>query len=367
MTSTQTRYSHAVIAAVICAFLAAVLSAGVGAGQAFAANQAGEALTSGKVSTQAAQDWKKYIDPKTDSTSYTILPSNDATGETDRSAINNAMNGTNSTSGWDHRTKPITINFVAGATYYIDGTINLFDDVTINAHGATIKQVTNGKPIFINAHFIGSNNVFNMKPKSVKGYNRCKNISINGGTYITTGKPDPKAKKSKYGKYKHGYSCFLFMHAQNVHIDGATLVNNYNGHFIEFAGVKNSSITNVTIKGKYTGDSTNEAIQLDTNYNKANSPTGAPYDGTPCKNITIQNCNINVSKMSVGIGTNYQCKKTSSNIKILNNKIKVKKYAVALYKCKNITVKGNTFHKGKLYKHSTAKKVKASKNKQKKK
>ena len=103
--------------------------------------------------------------------------------------------------------------------------------------------------------------------------------------------------------------------------------------------VKNGKISNVKISGKYRGDSTNEAIQLDTCMNSSVSPQGAPWDGTPNQNITIEKCRISVPAMSVGIGLNSKARKKSSNIKIIKNKIKVKKYPVYLNKVKKVTVK----------------------------
>ena len=115
--------------------------------------------------------------------------------------------------------------------------------------------------------------------------------------------------------------------------------NAYVERFIEFAGIKNGKISNVKISGKYRGDSTNEAIQLDTCMNSSVSPQGAPWDGTANQNITIEKCRISVPAMSVGIGFNSKARKKSSNIKIIKNKIKVKKYPVYLNKVKKVTVK----------------------------
>lgn len=294
------------------------------------------------------------------SKSYTINPSGDKSGKTDRTAFNNCM-GKVTTYGqkWDHRNKAIAINLVKGKTYYIDVTCKLYNNVTFNANGATIKQVTKGKGVFINALYKDSTDNTGSK-KKIGGYNRCKNITVNGGTFVTTGKCNPNTTSGKNG-WRSGYSTFLFMHGTGIKISGVTIQNNYNGHFIELAGVKSSSIKNCTFKGSYTGDSTNEVIQLDTNYNASVSPQGAPWDGTPCKSITISGCKFNVPKMPVGIGTNYACAKKSSSIKVLNNSFKVKRYALALYKCSKVTATGNAFSKGKVLVHYTASSVKLGK------
>lgn len=299
---------------------------------------------------QAHAAWYDHVSPQADADAYTISASGDTSGVTDHDAIKKVMETANGKGmNWDHRDMAITINLVAGETYYIDDSLKLYNNITINATGAKVKQVTNGKGVFVNAKYTTSASA------SVGGYDRCKNITINGGTYITSGKPGAKTT-SKNGWYT-GYSAFLFMHGQNINISNCTIKNNYNGHYIEFAGVKNSTITNCKIYGSYTGDSTNEAIQIDTSYSKDNSPIGAPWDGTTCKNINISGCTIKCPKMKTGVGTNLTCSKRYSRITVTNCKIWAKTYSVAIYKTTKATITNNTFHKGILMKHYTSKRI----------
>ena len=318
----------------------------------------------------AAKRWIDYIETAKGATfdnsdnlnalEYTVHPSGDKSGRVDHVGLGMVMGKcTTYHQKWNHRGKAVVVNLVPGKTYYISTTLKLYDNVTINANGATVKQVTNGKSVFINALYKDSTDNTGSK-KKIGGYKRCSNITINGGTYITTGKRSNDVKWSK-GGWAGGYSSFLFMHGNKIKISGVTIKNNYNGHYIEFAGVKNSKIENCTFTGKYVGDSTNEVVQLDTAYNSSVSPQGAPWDGTCCKNITITGCKFNVPKMPVGVGTNYACKKKSSKITVTGNTFKVKKYALAFYKCKGVVAKDNKFKKGKVYIHSTAKSVKLGK------
>lgn len=292
---------------------------------------------------------------------WVVKPSGDKTGVTDRLTIRQVELGVvekKYAEEYDlpygsNQDKKITIKLVSGKKYYLDTVIPCFNNLTLDATGATITQKAAGKGFAINAYFYGGEFAKNMKKG---GYNRCKNVTITGGTWVGTTKPD-KTKTKKYGWYS-GYSGFLFMHGQNITIQNVTVKNNYNGHCIEFAGVKKGVVKNCTFSGKYVGDTTNEVIQIDTNYSSSVSPTGYPWDGTPCKNITISDCKFKIA-MSVGIGTNYQCKKKSSKITITNCTFsKVKKYAVALYKCKTVKITGSTIKKGKILKHSTASGVK---------
>lgn len=200
-------------------------------------------------------------------------------------------------------------------TYYIEEAFKVFNNTTITATGSTIVETVNGKGFVMNCRFEGSK-----YGNGQGGYNSCKNIIVDGGTWVGTYKPDPTKRKKSDGFYV-GYSGFMFMHGKNITVKNASFKNNYNGHFIEFAGIKNGKIVNcnMNIKGsKYVGESNNEAIQIDNTYAKENSPIGAPWDDTPCVNITVQGCNI---KYVRGIGTNRIGTSSYVNINILENTI----------------------------------------------
>ena len=84
-----------------------------------------------------------------------------------------------------HPGKKVIIEFTPGK-YYVKDTMFLFDGAYIRAHGAVFKAVKRGKPVFLNALFKDSG--YNTKKKKhIGAYNRCKNITIDGGTYLTAG------------------------------------------------------------------------------------------------------------------------------------------------------------------------------------
>jgi len=301
---------------------------------------------------------------------YVLSPSGDSTGQKDRAAFNKISK--------THQNEDITIQFEPGETYYIDASLWLWNNVTVRGDGATIIQVTNGKNIFINAYFSNaakntgdvydgilygkfqglsySGGKEDNKGESfdgttpvlkVGGYNRCSNITIDGGRYIVTGKPADNASKKADGYYP-GYSNFLFMHGNNITVKNCSIENSYNGHMIEYAGINGGTISNVRIVGSYTGDESNEAIQIDSNFNSGVSPTGAPWDGTITQGISIKDCIINVPSMPVGIGSNSRVAdgKTFSNLTIENNIISSNKYTLAMNHCKSSTFKNNSLYKG---------------------
>lgn len=264
---------------------------------------------------------------KTESTgskSYVITPD----GENDFSVLNKCLHSNGD--------KGVKITLSPG-TYYIDKTLHIYNNTTISAKGAAIIQKANGKGFLVNARHKDS-----PYGSGSGGYKSCKNITIDGGTWIGTSKPDTSKKKKSNGFYV-GYSGFMFMHGENITIKNAAFKNNYNGHFIEFAGIKNGTVTNcnMNVKGsKYIGESSNEAIQIDNTYSSANSPIGSPWDDTPCSNITVKNCKI---KFARGLGTNRIGKKFFTNIKILNNTITSNQgEGINAYDIKGLTIKGNT-------------------------
>ena len=283
---------------------------------------------------------------------YTIQPSGDTTGARDRINFNKIAK--------EHYSEEKTIVFESGKTYYIDATLHLPNDTTVVATGATIRQVTKGKPIFITAYYekVGDEFYKSKKPaSSVGGYSRAKNITIDGGTYVDVTEPDPNASNGKYGNYKKGFSDFQFIHGENITVKNCTITNNYNGHFIELVAVNNAEIKNVKFNGTYIGDSTNEVVQIESAYNSSVAPSGAPFDSTPTKNVAIRDCTFEVKNSPIAIGTNPQYGKKFSNIYIYDNSISASIEAVSMNGVEGGCVIGNVVKSGKVNIDSKSKNI----------
>ncbi len=220
--------------------------------------------------------------------------------------------------------------------YYINASWKLFNNTTIVANGATFHQTKNGKGFLQNAYFNGSE-----YGGGRGGYDNCANITIDGGTWIGRAEPDTSKPRKSNGYYP-GYSGMMFLHGKNITIRNANFINNYNGHFIEFGGITNGKIQNCSMNnltGKYVGEGNNEAIQIDNTYRQSNSPVGAPWDDTTCKNILIEKCKI---KYARGIGTNLMGNRFFENITIRNCKIATTKgEGINMYDTKGIYLIGN--------------------------
>lgn len=209
----------------------------------------------------------------------------------------------------DSMCNKLVVNFEPGE-YTLTNSLPIFDNTTLNANGAVFNQKTDGKGLLINGFHMNSS-----YGKGSGGYGSLKNVVINGGTWVGTAEPNTEKTLKDNGFYV-GYSSFLFMHAQNITIKNCSFKNNYNGHFIELAGVRNARIENCNMAmsgSRYVGEGSNEAIQIDNTYQQSNSPSGAPWDDTACENITISNCKI---KFARGIGTNRVGNTFFKNIKV---------------------------------------------------
>lgn len=225
-------------------------------------------------------------------TSVTVEPSGDKSGLTDYIALRDAIKE------YD------TINLVDGGQYYLGGkgkgAINIDDNTTINATGATIRQMNTGKGIFKTTS----------EAADKAGYSALKNVKIEGGTWIGS------TKKCK------GYSLFKFFHGQNLVIENATFKDNYNGHLLEFAGCKDVIVRNCYFGGTYKGEATNEAVQFD-NCTKGclQMDSEEQYDNIPCKNILFENNTVVFARTVGSHHTSGYKGKFMSNITIRNNKL----------------------------------------------
>ncbi|MGN1124439.1 MAG: hypothetical protein ACI4RR_08860 [Eubacterium sp.] len=273
------------------------------------------------ICAQGAQITQSYTD-ENQTVHITVAPG----GEDDTAVLRKIMT--------DNASSALSLVFSAGE-YNISATLPIYDNTSIFAQNAVINQTTDGKGILINA------NCLNGVGTPSKAYGSLKNVEIDGGLWCTTARAD-KSKTLKDNGYYVGYSTFLFMHAQNITVKNCSFKNNYNGHFVEFAGVKNGKIINCDMALKdstYVGEMSNEAIQLDNTYQQSNSPVGFPWDDTACKNILVKNCKI---KYARGIGTNRIGNKFFESIVIEGCKITALNEGINIYDTLGVTVKNST-------------------------
>lgn len=178
-----------------------------------------------------------------------------------------------------------TINVkVPAGTYYLDKCLTIYSNTNlILEKDAVIKRA----PGFSSIMLMNGADYTNVSDE----YNMSGDFSVTGGTWDGT-VTDVTVNRNE--------SLFYFGHAHNISLSDVLIQNGYGAHLVEFTGVSDSSIQNVTFKN-YLGDEGSGAEALYFSIVDKNAcDEYRPHDDTPCKNITVANCTI--SNYASGIG-----------------------------------------------------------------
>lgn len=205
-------------------------------------------------------------------------------------------------------------------TYYISESLKIRSNTILDASGCTLKAK---KGVF-NMISTGSSEE-NLK---ASGYSTYKNITINGGTWINS--KDNTA------------SGIRLCRGTNIVLKNIDMSHGSEKHMVEMAAVQGVTIKNCTFHDSDVKDSVQkcEAIQIDICANSG-AFSNIKYDGTPCKNITIDgNTFENVSR---GIGTHSMLLNSYiDNVKITNNKfLNITQEAIACVNYVNCLISDN--------------------------
>ncbi|MFD0826987.1 right-handed parallel beta-helix repeat-containing protein [Neobacillus sp. M.A.Huq-85] len=167
--------------------------------------------------------------------------------------------------------------------------------------------------------------------KGAPRYTANENITVEGGTW-----------EGNKDQYPTRFDNLLFGHASKITVQKTRVLNNYEGHNIEFAGVKDGKVLNSYLAG-YSGAKKKEAIQLDITHDKQVFPPFGDYDDTACENITIKGNTI--ENHSRGIGSHTSVKGVyPRDIVIQNNTFRnLKEEGINAFNYKNLSVLNNTF------------------------
>lgn len=217
---------------------------------------------------------------------------------------------------------------IPDGTYYIGSALKVWTETNIQlSANAVIKRLPSAE---------GKSMIVNRTSTNNGGYTAAHDITISGGTWDgnTTGTDHS--------------NLLYFGHAKNVTIKNTTIKNDSGAHLIEFSGVQNAVVENVTLTGfvmsknlTASQNTAKEAIQIDHCSGETNAPGMEPFDGTACDGVTIWNCNI--TNYMAGIGTHTQGNYASKNILIENNTFdNITNACLNLRKFENVTVRNNT-------------------------
>jgi len=202
--------------------------------------------------------------------------------------------------------KPVKV-VVPKGTYKISGVLHIYSNTTLDVRGVTLKYSGKGKNTMLmsgtNGKYKGQKD-YN-RSKKCAGYKGFENITVKGGTWIST--------------TKNTSTILRFAHAKNVTLDGVTLSGGGCTHQIEVAAIDGFYVKDCTFKnfGNKKSKDKQEALQLDIACAESGF-RGVYLDGTPMKNVEVTGCTFSNVPRGVGshtllVGAYFD------NVKINNN------------------------------------------------
>lgn len=218
---------------------------------------------------------------------------------------------------------------VPKGTYKLGSQIRLYSNTTANFTGCTIVHKTTSSTMLRLGRKSSDWEKYN-GGKGHPGYTGFKNIKIIGGTFDGNG-----LKKA----------IMRFGHSKNITISGTTFKNVKESHFVEFgacAGVVVKNCKFLDYKGDFSGHKNVEALQFDALISDHFSAYTPNADETPCKNVTVTNCEF--KNLQRGLGTHTGVANSYfNNMKFTNNKFEnITGYAIVTTNYAKSKISGNT-------------------------
>lgn len=176
---------------------------------------------------------------------------------------------------------------------------------------------------------------------SYPGYSGHGSIVIEGGTL-----------DGNVGEFADEYVAMSFGHAEDITIRGLTIRDVIWGHAIEVNACRRVTISDCRFLGyRDAADgsrSFSEAIQLDVP-TKLSFPAFGPWDGTPCRDVTIANCHFgpsgtdNTTSWACGVGSHGCIHDVwTSGVRIIDNVFdRTTWYAIRPFKWNDCVITGN--------------------------
>jgi hypothetical protein len=166
--------------------------------------------------------------------------------------------------------------YIPAGSYSLTSTLFLRSGTTILASGAYLFGAGNHRLL---ANFRSTDNF--------PGYTGNGDIVIDGGVWDVKGQTIPMGSV--------GLNVMSFAHASHIRLENVTLRNTSWAHACEFNAINHGTWVNCRAEG-FTDTNTDpavdrqkaEAFQID--MAAEGSTSLAPFDNTPCKNITVERC-----------------------------------------------------------------------------
>ena len=223
--------------------------------------------------------------------------------------------------------------YIPDGTYYLDRFLIIYSDTKlVLADHAIIRRSPDYSAIML---INGADDTDVVGTSTTGGYGQCNNISVEGGTWDGT----------ITGAVTSYDNLLYFGHADGVTVKNTNIKNVYGVHLLELTGVKNATVSKVAFSGFHASDNAEEdafkeAIQLDST-TEIGSELYVPYDATPCKDVTVDNCTFDGTPCGIG-SHSYVDNVYHSGVTITNNKFKnISNRLVTLTNYSNFRVANN--------------------------
>lgn len=227
--------------------------------------------------------------------------------------------------------------YIPAGTYYVSERLNIYSNTRLVLDDdAVIISNIKKSAMLIARHLDVNGEICSGSSCNHEGYTQWQNISLEGGTwnFNNDGSSNPNG--------------LIFAHGENLTVKNTTLINSA-GHALNPSCSKDVIIENVTIKDQISSetadpakpDNINEVIHLDSA--STGEPGNYPLDGTPVKNVQIQNCIFENVLCGIGSHSDYTDENyMGDGIVIKNNTFNnVACYGVNLFAHKNVEIYNN--------------------------
>ena len=209
--------------------------------------------------------------------------------------------------------------------YRLDKLLKVFSYTTIKMEGCTLVRDMDKSMLRIG-----------YEEDSYNGYEGMRDITIEGGCFDGNGKNG-----------KVNISMIRMGHGSNITFHNVVFQNVYNTHHVELAACENVLFDGCVFKDFYcksnmANSGNNEALQFDVLHNSDHFPKYPGFDDTPCRNVTVTNCQFNNLQRGLGVHSAV-AGSYFTNMKFVNNEFtNIKGYAIIASNFQSSEISGNS-------------------------
>lgn len=208
-------------------------------------------------------------------------------------------------------------------SYDLYSVLRLYSNTTLDLRGVSLTRTGTGNMLRVGDE--------DGTDSGATGYDAYRNITLLGGSFD--------------GQFVKGRTIIKAFHTTGFTMDGCTLLNESDGHMMEFAGVGGLTVRNCTFRDQTLtkGKDGYEVIQLDVLH--PNHITNGRSEDLCTKNVLIENCSFRNVPRAIGSHTAV-LNNPHDGIVIQNNTFTdIGSIAIQGMGWKNVDIRGNTIDK----------------------